>query len=109
MIGVSKYCCPMCTKFLQLLQGTGKQKFGILGLHKTVYPCSLPPWALRWVKEGMVTFAWDQLIISLLETVRNLHSWRPRRHSSGSHTLDDGEEDEMQLMELLRMAYRDPE
>ena len=46
-IGISKRCCPVCISLLQRLgsdnySGTGP--IHVIGSHRTVTPCTLPPW-----------------------------------------------------------------
>ena len=42
VIGVSKRSCPMCACILQLLEDPASGPILVQGLHKTVYPCTLP-------------------------------------------------------------------
>lgn len=41
-VGISKRCCPVCTKLLEILDPA--DPVAISSSHKVVYACSLPPW-----------------------------------------------------------------
>lgn len=73
-IGVSKRCCPMCTKLISLLfpgnADGGTHSLVVLADHHNVYPTALPPFLpehvarefLQWL-EGLVRRAVDRLVL----------------------------------------------
>jgi len=82
LIGVSKRCCPVCTQLLCLL--SPDDPIDIRGSHRTIYPCSLPPWLPVATIKDMVTI-YERLLLGIL---RNLVEKSPgaRRPSGDSKT-----------------------
>jgi hypothetical protein len=83
LLGISKRCCPVCAFLIKHLQG-----FVIRGEHKTVHPCSLPPWLPEKDMQVMVNEfakrlrnALDELLFSEPQTESQA------RLSSGSTSL----------------------
>jgi hypothetical protein len=73
-IGVSKRCCPVCTRLLGLL--FPNDRMDICGTHRTVYPCSLPPWLPQDIVEKMVSIYEDELRTILHDLVQEHHGSR---------------------------------
>src|ERR1700722_9317007 len=85
ILGISKRCCPVCSHLLYALQGSlPGAVFNTPGSHKTVYPCTLPPWLPAPIIVQIVLAFWEQLRKVLLDVLRNSVR-RERRKSTGSH------------------------
>ncbi|KAF8458450.1 hypothetical protein BGX38DRAFT_1256654 [Terfezia claveryi] len=56
-IGVSKRCCPICTKLLSLLStsyNSGQPLIRVLSGHQNIYPTALPPFVPEEVAEALI-------------------------------------------------------
>jgi hypothetical protein len=71
MIGVSKRCCPVCTKLLEILYG---QSLHIAGSHSTIYACTLPTWLPEEVLSEMVNHFQGILRSVLRKVMQNSES-----------------------------------
>jgi len=55
-ISVSKFCCPVCDKLIQVLNDMNKNiKFQVREKHPNHYPVCLPPWLPDDVLEEMIS------------------------------------------------------
>lgn len=100
-IGVSKWCCPVCYRLLQILYD-GQAEAVVKGSHGTVYACSLPDWLPLPVIEEMIDKFQSDLVNILQKAVTmfDIKKWGHKRNpSTGSHPLssppssDKGDED----------------
>ncbi|KAF8417583.1 hypothetical protein EV426DRAFT_622635 [Tirmania nivea] len=81
-IGVSKRCCPICTKLLFLLSASNTSRdrsFRVLSAHKNIYPTALPPFVPEEIAEALIE--WLQGLVRT--TVEGLVKKR-RRESNAS-------------------------
>ncbi|RPB23424.1 hypothetical protein L211DRAFT_868565 [Terfezia boudieri ATCC MYA-4762] len=82
-IGVSKRCCPICTKLLSLLTHTHRnalislEPLTVLCSHPNIYPTSLPPLVPSDVAERLVKWLEELLKDELVKLVKK------KRRSSG--------------------------
>ena len=55
-ISVSKFCCPVCWKLIEVLNGLSKNvKFIVREKHPNQYPVCLPPWLSDDVLDAMIS------------------------------------------------------
>ena len=89
MIGVSKRCCPVCSCILtHLSKQNDTRPLRILGLHGTVYPCTLPPGLPSDIAEDVVD-ALESMLSNALFEVYRLDKKHNRTNSSRSHSSTD--------------------
>lgn len=72
-IGVSKRCCPICTKLLSLLthcQRQSENAFTVLCSHPNIYPTSLPPLVPLDVAERLVAWLEELLKDEIVRLVK---------------------------------------
>lgn len=88
-IGVSKYCCPVCSKLLTLLNPNAIVK----GSHNTVSACSLPTWLPAGVVDSMNKYFAEQMKEALSRIMNDPDAGRVRTKSTGSHRLSQDSAD----------------
>ncbi|KAF8448123.1 hypothetical protein BGX38DRAFT_1190404, partial [Terfezia claveryi] len=109
-IGVSKRCCPVCTKLLSLLSKHSQRQIQAmmakrLDSHGNIYPTALPPFLPKEVAEELVRW-----LEGLLKQAVNKVVKRERRGSSGSADSKgqspEPEESEREELPEVRVAPR---
>ena len=53
---MSKQCCPICEALLSSLKKLYVHDVDILGAHRTITPCTLPPWLPDDILDDVVGF-----------------------------------------------------
>ncbi|RPB18631.1 hypothetical protein L211DRAFT_871690 [Terfezia boudieri ATCC MYA-4762] len=92
-IGVSKHCCPICTKILSLLTHTHRnglislELLTVLCSHPNIYPTSLPPLVPSDMAEHLVQWLEGLLKDKLVKLVKK--KWRSIGDSMESATSQD--------------------
>jgi len=78
-IAVSKLCCPVCWKLLEILRGqTGH--FQVRGYHSRVFRVALPPWLPEWVLKEMVEH-FEGVLIHQIEVMAKKFTDNDRTHT----------------------------
>jgi hypothetical protein len=118
MIGVSKRCCPVCAALLRFLGANSMPgPIRILGSHRTMTPCSLPPFLPESAIEATVTSFERELgrVITKLRLQMQIEDQTRRRSSTSStnvsadshpFTQDDQPERISMLMEKPHLAFK---
>jgi hypothetical protein len=84
MIGVSKRCCPVCSCILvELSRHNQSRPLRVLGVHGSIYPCTIPPGLPATVTEAVVS-ALEGMLSAALYDVYHLDKHRGRRDSISS-------------------------
>ncbi|PPQ96651.1 hypothetical protein CVT26_010633 [Gymnopilus dilepis] len=84
IIGISKRCCPVCWKLLEVLTYDNAQvRYVVAGFHSEFSACSLPPWLAKLAVEHLVDFFGNSLRPLLIKLAIN-EPVRGRKESSGS-------------------------
>jgi hypothetical protein len=100
-IGVSKRCCPVCTQLLDILFPQQAERLHLVGSHRTIYPCSLPPWMPVDVVQKMV----DIFGAMLREILQELTEPGKGRTSGDSAGFSPGTSLESDIEPKLMTAY----
>ncbi|KAF8914287.1 hypothetical protein CPB84DRAFT_1841014 [Gymnopilus junonius] len=101
-VGVSKYCCLVCWKFISLLflEKSPNNRFIVRGFHNTITACSLPDCTPEGIVDDMnITFG--QFLRNRLVVLQsNPHSHRRRTRSTGSHISIDSTDGQNLVIKL---------
>ncbi|RPB27223.1 hypothetical protein L211DRAFT_866091 [Terfezia boudieri ATCC MYA-4762] len=93
-IGVSKRCCPICTKLLSLLStsyNSGQPLLRVLSGHQNIYPTALPPFVPEAVAEALIKWLEELVRTAVARLVKKRR--RESDASSVSSKSDDSKID----------------
>ena len=84
MIGVSKRCCPVCSCILvELSRHNRSRPLRVLGVHGSIYPCTIPPGLPTAVAEAVASVLEGMLSAALYDVYR-VDKHKERRDSVSS-------------------------